>query len=172
MARKNLTVENAHICFKNFSGKEGQFNPEGTRNFCLILDEDVAEQLKYEGWNVKYLSPRDPNELPRPYVQVAVSYRKIPPKVVLVTSRGKSILDETTVGMLDFAEIENIDLIVSPSHWEVNGQTGVKGYLKTMYVTLVEDIFESKYREQPDSAMAAIGGCGNCEECDGHCKGY
>ena len=39
---ENIIVENAKIAFKNFSGKEGQFNPEGKRNFCLILDPELV----------------------------------------------------------------------------------------------------------------------------------
>lgn len=170
--RKNIAIENAQLRFRNFSGKEGRFNPEGQRNFCVILDDGIAEQMAEDGWNVKYLQPRDENEAPCPYLQVKVRFDNVPPKIVLVTSRGKSILDESTVGMLDWAEFENVDLIISPSKWDVNGKTGLAAYLKTMYVTIAEDVFEAKYAAGPDSAYDAVGGCGRCEECDGHCKGY
>lgn len=169
---KNVSIENARICFRNFSGKAGTFNAEGIRNFCVILDDRLADQMKEDGWNVKYLKPREEGETPQPYISVAVSYRNIPPKIVLVTSHGKSVLSEDTVGTLDWAEIENVDLIFSPYPWEMNGRSGIKAYLKTMYVTISEDEFESKYYETPDSAYDAIGGCGRCDECDGHCRGY
>lgn len=169
---KHVSIENARICFRNFSGKEGRFNPAGNRNFCVILDDELAKMMLDDGWNVKFLRPREEGDTPQPYVQVSVSYRNIPPKVVLVTSHGKSILDEDSVGTLDWAEIENVDLTFSPYPWEVNGKTGVKAYLKTMYVTIAEDKFESKYYATPDSAYDAVGGCGACEECDGHCKEY
>lgn len=173
MARtKSVPIENARICFRNFSGKAGKFNAEGIRNFCVILTDELADQLKDDGWNVKYLNPRDDTEAPKPYIQVTVSYKKIPPKIVLATSHGKSVLSEETVHTLDFAEIENVDLIFTPYEWEMNGRRGVKAYLKTMYVTIAEDAFESKYYATPDSAYDAIGGCGYCDECDGHCKGY
>lgn len=170
--RKNIAIENATFFSRNFSGREGQYNPAGNRNFCVILDDAVADLMKDDGWNVKYLKPRDEGEQPRPYIQVAVSYRVAPPKVVMVTSHGKSILDEETVGMLDWAEIESSDVIISPSRWEMNGRTGIKAYLKTLYATIAEDEFEAKYFSTPDSAYDAIGGCGRCEECDGHCKEY
>ena len=153
---ENIIVENAKIAFKNFSGKEGQFNPEGKRNFCLILDPELAEKLHADGWNVRTLIPKDDDEIPQPYIQVSVSFLAKPPKIVLVTSRGKTLLTEETVGMLDWAEITNVDLSVTPYQWSVAGKNGVKAYLKNMYVTIQEDEFEKKYDDIPDSAMGSI----------------
>lgn len=153
---ENIIVENAKIAFKNFSGKEGQFNPEGKRNFCLILDPELAEKLHSDGWNVRTLKPKDDGEIPQPYIQVSVSFLAKPPKIVLVTSRGKTLLTEETVGMLDWAEITNVDLSVTPYQWSVAGKNGVKAYLKNMYVTIQEDEFEKKYDDIPDSAMGSI----------------
>lgn len=172
MARgKNIAIENARICFRNFSGKAGVYNSEGQRNFCVVLDDTIAEQLQKDGWNVKYLKPREEGDAPEPYIQVKVRYDNIPPKVALVSSKGISILDESSVGMLDFADLSTVDLIISPYTWDVNGRVGTSAYLKTMYATIVEDEFESKYYHTPDSAQDSIGGCGRCEECDGHCGG-
>ena len=52
----------------------------------------------------------------------------------------------------------------------MNAKKGVKAYIKSMYVTLVEDEFEKKYVDVPDSASGTIGGCGGCDTCDGTCK--
>lgn len=160
MVKSNIVIEDARIGFRNFSGEAGKFNPAGRRNFCVFLDHELGEVLQQDGWNVRWLKPRDEDESEKPYLQVAVSYDNIPPKIVLVTGRGKTLLDESTVNILDWAEIANVDLIIRPYNWSVSGNSGVKAYVKSMYVTLVEDEFESKYYDVPDSAANCIGdGC-------------
>lgn len=156
MVNSNIKIENAKVRFKNFSGKEGKYNPAGRRNFCVILDEDSAQSLFEEGWNVKYLQPKEEGDDPIPYLQVAVSYNNMPPKVYLVTSKQKTLLDEDTIGMLDCGEFANFDLVIRPYNYDVNGKTGVKAYLKTLYATLVEDEFADKYEDVPDSAISAV----------------
>lgn len=152
----NVVIENAKIGVRNFSGKEGKFNPPGKRNFLLFLENDLAEKLKNDGWNVKTLKPRSEEDEELPYIQVSVSYDYFPPKIVLVTSKGKTKLEESSLTILDWAEIENVDLIIRPYEWEVNGKTGVKAYVKSMYVTLYEDELETKYIDVPDSALNSI----------------
>lgn len=146
----NISVENARIIFRNFSGKPGKYNAEGKRSFCLIIDNDVAESLKADGWNIKYLSPRDPDEVPQAYLQVAVSFGSYPPNIWLIAGNKKTKMNEDTVSALDYAEIENVDLIVRPYNWSVNGNSGVRAYLKNMYVTIVQNEFEKKYRDLED----------------------
>lgn len=155
MVNDNIIIENARIGFRNFSGKEGKFNPPGRRNFCLFLESDLAHKLQNDGWNVRYLQPRDPDDEPQAYIQVAVNFDNIPPKIVLVTKNSKTTLNEEEVNILDWAEIKNVDITVRPYNWEVNGKHGVKAYVKTMYVTIVEDDFANKYNDVPDSAYAA-----------------
>lgn len=144
-----IKVENAKIIFRNFSGKADKFNPMGgNRQFCLIIeDPDFAKQLEEDGWNIKYLRPRDEDEEPQPYLPVKVKYANRPPHIYLCTSNNKTLLNEETVGSLDYADISNVDLIVTPYQYsvQVTGKSGVAAYVKTMYVTVVEDEFAAKY---------------------------
>lgn len=143
----DLVMENCRIIFRNFSGKEGKFNPAGRRNFNVVLDERTAKALMADGWNVKMSPPRDlENEEPMYRMEVSVNYNHIPPKIFMISGNVKTELDEDSVNALDYAEIENVDMIVRPYIWEVNGKTGVKAYVKSMYVTIVQDEFEEKYR--------------------------
>lgn len=149
MADNTVLIEGARILFRNFAGKEGQYNREGDRSFAVLLDDDVAESMAKDGWNVKWLKPRneEEGESPQAYLQVTVGYRGRPPRIVMITSRGRTDLGEDMVDLLDWADIENADLILNPYSWEVNGKTGVKAYVKSLFVTIREDALELKYAD-------------------------
>lgn len=145
MKDDRVVMENVRIIFRNFAGREGMYNREGDRNFCVVLDPETADKMAEDEWNIKVLEARDEDETDTPYLPVAVNFRGRPPRVVIVTSRGRNTLSEDEVELLDWADIENVDLIVRPYEWAVNGKTGVKAYLQSIYVTIEEDPLELKY---------------------------
>lgn len=146
----NIIIENATIRYRNFSGKATEFNREGDRNFCVVIeDSNEADRLRADGWNVKMRAPREEGDEPMYYIQVAVRFDPFPPTIWMITKRNKTKLDETSVGALDFAEIRNVDVIIKPSSWTSRDgkKSGIKAYLKTMYVTIEEDQFAEKYAD-------------------------
>jgi hypothetical protein len=145
----DLQLDGVEIMFRNFAGVKKQFNDEGKRNFCIRLEPDVAEQLRRDGWNIKTLRPRDPEDEPQPYLQVAVSYKIRPPRVVLLSSRGRTPLPEELVELADVVELDWADVIVRPSRWEMNGNSGIKAYLQTIYLKVREDALEQRYADVP-----------------------
>jgi len=91
---KTFMVEDAVLIFKNFAGNEDKYNRAGDRNFAVILPNDIAEAMLADGWNVRHLQAREEDEEPTPYVQVAVNYKNRPPRVVMITSTGRTNLSE------------------------------------------------------------------------------
>lgn len=151
--RMTFKVEDARLLpfpFMNFSGRPDRFNVEGgKRTFCVALDVKTAEAMVKDNWNVKFPDPRgeDEEDVRDPYIQVEVKYKVRPPKIVMITSSSRTILTEDLVGILDGMDFTNVDLIANASTWEVGGKTGIKAYLKTMYVTIDEDDLDLKYAE-------------------------
>lgn len=143
-----LEFEDAKLLFKNFSGRETKYNREGDRNFSVVIpDADVANQLAQDGWYVRQLRSRNPDEPGEYVLSVKVSYKGRPPRVVLIAHGRQTILDEQSINVMDYADIASVDLVVTPYNWSANGKTGVKAYLRSMYVTLAEDKFAAKYAD-------------------------
>ena len=153
-SREPITIRNAQLFKTNFSGKEiPPYNPEGRRNFCVFIDDlKVAEDMEKDGWNIRWLKPKQEGDERRAFVSVAVNFNNIPPKIVLITSKGQTRLGEEEVGMLDWAEKTNVDLTINPRLWDDDGRRRIKAYLRTMMVSIYEDDLEREIDEMYDNA--------------------
>lgn len=141
-------VEGARILFRNFAGKKTEFNEAGNRNFALCVPEEDVEKLIEYGWNVKRLKPREENPLGQAYIPVKVKYGDYPPIAAIISSRGGTRLDESTIEQLDWVRIKNVDLTIRPYQYPptaLKPEGGVSAYLKNIYVTIQEDELEEKY---------------------------
>lgn len=153
---ESITIEDATLIFKNFTGREGPFNQEGDKNFGVLLDPDAAEELGRLGWNIKHLRAREEGEEPQAWLPVGLKYRGRagaivrPPLTVLIGSKGRTTLDEDTVEVIDMVDIDRVDLIIRPYQYDFNGRKGVKAYLQTIFVVVREDYLMKKYADVPE----------------------
>lgn len=146
-----FTVRGAILINRNFSGRKTDFNAEGSRNFCIVLDFDTAEKLKAQGWNVKYDSriergePIEEGTERNPFLPVQLGYKIRPPRIVMVLPNGNKVtLAKEDVGVLDWADIIKADAVVNSSYWEKAGKSGIKAYVKTLAVWIDEDEIETE----------------------------
>lgn len=148
---------NSDVIFRNFSGRPDSYNQNGKRQYSIVLTPERANDLQDKGWNVKMLTPREEGDVGVPFLPVEVNFGPYPPKCFLLAGMykadgsvdivGKTMLDETTIGELDHANFESVDLIVTPYVWEWNGKSGVKAYTKALYATVMLDPLELKYSD-------------------------
>lgn len=146
MNRNSIVIENTRIPFSNFSGRPDRYHPDGgKRSFSIVLDPKTAQDLSDRGWNVRTLRPRDEGEEPTPYVSVNVRFDVRPPKVFMITDSGKKVaLNESTIGELDYADIESVDVALNPYEYQP-GKVSV--YLDELYAKLASDPLGDKYRD-------------------------
>lgn len=151
----NIIIENARITWRNFKGEVSKKNPSGEKNFGVRIDDlAMVEALIKDGWNIKH-APKDrpvgcrEDDKEYDYLPVAVSWDNdyYIPEVVMFTNDKKKELSDKTVGVLDRMNFENVDIIIRPYVWDVNGKTGVKAYVKNLYVTVTDSYnpFADKY---------------------------
>lgn len=142
----DLEIGDARIIFRNFKGRGSQYNREGDRNFGVIIeDHELAQRLIEDGWNVRIRPPREDGDEPMHWLPVAVKYEPYPPHIYLIEGRKKILLTEDSVGELDSADIEYVDVVINPYNWNTATDSGVKAYCKTMYVNVRTNSFASKY---------------------------
>ena len=159
MNGNKITIYNAVIgvkSYRNFSGTVNENNTSGARYFTIFLDPDFAREIEAQGAPVVWKPNKFNNNELRPQMKVHVKYHDrtgralIPPKVVEITSKGQTNLDESTIGTLDSADIQKADMILSM--YKNKGTIGPENCvaLKTLYVTLDEDELEALYsRSEP-----------------------
>lgn len=146
-----LQIDNARIIFRNFRGEASKFNREGDRNFAVVIDdEEIADRLAADGWNVKIKPPKEDGDMPFMYLQVKVKFNGRGPRVYLKTGRAMNRLDEDSIDCLDDIDISGVDLDIRPYDWEVNGKTGRTAYLQSIEVTQECDRFMDRYNNEQE----------------------
>lgn len=139
------------ITYKNFSGREGEMNKEGDRNFSIVLDKDTAQYLADRGWYIKVQEPKEGEDAQYRYLlKVRISYKFYEPTIIKVSDRCKKRVHEKDINDLDQLHIKNVSVRISPSKWKKGSNFGVAAYVDRMYVEYEEDNFDDDYINIPD----------------------
>lgn len=168
---KKVKIEGARLIYKNFKGAADTFNAEGNRNFGVLLDPELAEELERDGWKVRYMKPAedDPDQFRQPWMKVKVKFSRFrdrntgeereTPIVFLVDSRGKLRLTEDTIGQIDWTIIKFCDILIRPYNYPARPgvPAGVAAYLEELYIEVDEEAsarramsFRDKYHNIPE----------------------
>lgn len=141
----SYTFKDVKLLFRNFSGRPGQYNNEGARNFSVLLNEEDARILAKGEWRVKQMKDQDDGTPGDKHLKVNVNYKTgRPPRIVLVTSKGQTDLGPDEAGTIDVADIQKADLVVNGWYSDMAGG-GYSAFLKTLFVTIREDELELMY---------------------------
>ena len=144
-----LQIDDARIIFRNFSGEPSKFNRAGDRNFAVVIPEqDIADALINDGWNVKIKPPREEGDTPFMYLPVKVKFNDRGPNVYLKSGNNTVKLDDQSIRCLDDVDILSVDMDIRPYDWEVNEKTGRTAYLQSMEVTQEVDRFADRHERE------------------------
>lgn len=139
--RPQFTLEGAEVLYHNFAGIVNEFNKEGKKSFAILLEPGFASQLERDGWHVNYTTPKEEGDVARPFINVKVNFKNRPPRVVMVTPDSMVPLTDHSIGMLDDADIIDVDLTCIGNPWE----RGISCYLQKAFFKINVDILDAKY---------------------------
>ena len=144
-----LQIDDCRIIYRNFEGRGDKYNREGDRNFAVIIpDQEIADALINEGWNVKIKPPRDEDDTPFMFIPVKVKFNNRGPAAYLRSGETVTRLNEETIGILDEIDIQSVSMDLRPYDWDVNGKTGRTAYLQAINVIQNIDRFGDMYAQE------------------------
>lgn len=158
MAKNLITIDKTRFIFKtNFAGDPTKERYRSTTRYGnIVIDEDLAMDLRRDGFNVRETSPRDtdgPDFKPEYFIKAVAKYDgPYPPKIYLVSGDSDPVLlDKESLVDIDRARIAKVRVVLSP--W-MNEETR-KGsfYIRTMYVEqdIESDPFARDYARRRDN---------------------
>lgn len=144
-----LQIDDARLVYRNFSGTGSKYNREGDRNFAVVIpDEEMADALTEQGWNIKVKPPRDEDDTPFYYLPVKIKFNESGPVAYLKSGKVLAKLDEETIGCLDDVDMLSADLDIRPYNWVVNGKSGRTAYLQGIRVHQQVDRFAQQHEDE------------------------
>lgn len=159
-------ITDREIRSRNFKGEEKKHpitgktvNSPGYRNFLLYIPEDIAEELKDHGCDVKYTKLRDPNDVSVPYVSVNVSYYLKAPEAWSCCKGVNTPLDEKHIHLIDDYDIANACMILEfgKEKMKMNGDKYTPLFLSFIKVDIVPNYVREQFAYLYDHPVADSG---------------
>lgn len=151
--KSKLGIDNARICFKNFSGKNDPFG-QGLGFSVIIPDEHTREMLVNDvndlgaGWNVKLRAPREEGDTPFMHLPVKIRISEGRPAVYVRTGNKTIQMSPQDIGRLDRMNIASVDLDISPNDGDYHGRPFRSAYLDAIYVYTATSRLEARFAEE------------------------
>lgn len=159
----NLTLEDAKFFGRpNFSGELDSFKDD-RRKFTVLIPNDVADQLRDMGWNVKTKIPT-PEELAEHPDREMISSLKVflnfkfdekhpgdinyekGPDIWILMGEEREKLNSRTVGILDRSRIESLDMEIRGWEYDPDEKPGeLSARLVQLVATIRPNILQQKY---------------------------
>ena len=139
---------------RNFGGEEKKdrvtgrtVNSPGYRNFLLFINDEIAEELKAKGCEVKYTKGQNENDVPMPYISVTVSYFLKPVEAFTISNGVPTALDEAHLYILNSIDIQNMCLELEYGKEKIhnNGVRYIPLYAQKIYAEMTPNYFAEKY---------------------------
>lgn len=145
----NLQIDKARICQRHFSGKADEFHAEGERDFSLIIpNQDIADELLKDGWNVKIKPSKDPDGTPFMFLKVKVEPDRGGIVAWHIAGNAKRRLRTDELHRLDQMQIERVDLDIRPFDWTHGNRSGRSAKLVAIRVYQKIDRFTAEYEAE------------------------
>jgi len=147
-------ITDREVRARNFGGEEKKdrvtgrtVNSPGYRNFLLFVSEEIAEELKDRGCEIKYTKVQGPNDVPMPYVSITVSYFLKPVEACMISNGVPTQLDENHLQLLNRVDIKNMCLELETGKKKVhnNGVEYIPLFAQKIWVDVVPDYIAEKY---------------------------
>ena len=159
-------ITDREVRSRNFGGEEKKdrvtgrtVNSPGYRNFLLFVNEEISEELKDHGCEVKYTKVQNENDVPMPYVSITVSYFLKPVEVHMYSNGVDNPLDENRVRVLNDVDIKNMCIVLEmgKEKTHMNGVKYTPLYAQEIHVEIVPSYIAEKYGQYASPVYTAVG---------------
>jgi hypothetical protein len=145
----NITLEDAKFFGRpNFSGVEDRFKDD-RRKFTVLIPNDVADQLREMGWNVKTSIPTPeelaefPDREPLSHLKVMVDDNSV---VQIRMGDDVETLSIPSFGVIDRSRIETMDMEIRAWEYDPDERPGnYSARLVALVANIRPNILEQKY---------------------------